>query len=482
MNLPVAPAPVRAIATSDKVPTLDAGSMATLVLHAPGLAVAAQRVVDLLADAGGFDRCTLAIASPAGLRLLAASGTDLAASPERTDSHDALRLGALEESLAQAVSLSWPPTVSESVVDRGLRQVTHEQRLLQAATGGAVASLPIGLDGVAVAAACFERADPGRPISAEEITRLQPAIYVAALALRSLARGERGLGSHARARLGEAWHTLRRPDRRLRRRVIIAAALATSGLVAIPVDQEVGGRARLEGRLQRIISAPADGFVKTPWVRPGDHVKAGQPLVDLVDGDLRLERERLASQLDQRENGYAEAMGRADRVGASSSLAQVGETQAQLGLVDAQLARGRIVAPFDALVVQGDLAQSSGAPLKQGDPLLTLAADGAGQRVVIEVDEIDIAAVRPGQMGRLAVSSLPWQSFGITVERVDPTARAVEGRNVFDVEARLDAASSALRPGLLGRAQVDVGRAPLAWTWGVRLVESARVAWWSWLA
>jgi multidrug resistance efflux pump len=216
-------------------------------------------------------------------------------------------------------------------------------------------------------------------------------------------------------------------------------------------------------------------------VRPGDHVRAGQALLDLLDADLKLERERLASQLAQHENAYAAALAKSDRVGAATAAAQVGETQAQLALVDDQLARGRIVAPFDALVIQGDLAQSAGAPVRQGDTLLTLATTGR-QRVIVEVDEIDVAQVRAGAAGTLALSSLPWQREALVVERVAPIARAVEGRNVFEVEARLVAPGAALRPGLIGRAGLVVGRSPPLWSWTMHVLDRVRVAWWAWVA
>jgi multidrug efflux pump subunit AcrA (membrane-fusion protein) len=159
-------------------------------------------------------------------------------------------------------------------------------------------------------------------------------------------------------------------------------------------------------------------------------------------------------------------------------MARGGEAQAQLSLVDEQLARGRVTAPFDATVIQGDLSQMIGAPVRQGDPLLTLATAGR-HRVIVEVDEVDVARVAAGQSGTLALSSLPWNRDELIVERIVPLAKAVDGRNVFEVEARLVAPHAELRPGLLGRAEIASGRAPLLWSWtrGALL----RLALWSWL-
>jgi multidrug resistance efflux pump len=215
-------------------------------------------------------------------------------------------------------------------------------------------------------------------------------------------------------------------------------------------------------------------------VRPGDRVKAGDALVDLLDVDLRLDRERWSSQLAQHENAYAAAMGKSDRATAATSLSRISEAQAQLALVDEQLQRGRVSAPFDALVIQGDLSQSIGAPVRQGDTLLTLATTGRS-RVIVEVDEVDIARVTPGQSGQLAVTSLPWGREALIVERIAPIAKAVDGRNVFEVEARLLAPRDDLRPGLLGRAELVVGRMPPLWAWTRHAIDRLRVAWWSWM-
>ena len=62
-----------------------------------------------------------------------------------------------------------------------------------------------------------------------------------------------------------------------------------------------------------------------------------------------------------------------------------------------------------------------------------------------------------------------------------PLAKAVDGRNVFEVEARLLAPREALRPGLLGRADLVVGRLPPLWAWTGHVLDRLRVALWSWI-
>lgn len=480
MSIPFARPPLAAARPDARAPGVpvredDAATALRLyaaVLDSRTLATAAHQLVAALARERGIERCTLGLARAAGIRLVASSALELA-QPAQADGEPALKIaGAMAEALAQGRSIALPAVGPVDVI-------RHEHAALHALTGDAVATLPLGIAGEPFGALCVERRGP--VFDDVELARLEHLLALAVPALRWMERAEQPLHARARHELGRAAHALRHPGRRTLRGLVAAAAALFVFLAAAPLEREVSGRARIEGAEQRIVAAPVDGFVKTVHVRPGDHVRAGQALLDLLDADLKLERERLASQLAQHENAYAAALAKSDRVGAATAAAQVGETQAQLALVDDQLARGRIVAPFDALVIQGDLAQSAGAPVRQGDTLLTLATTGR-QRVIVEVDEIDVAQVRAGAAGTLALSSLPWQREALVVERVAPIARAVEGRNVFEVEARLVAPGAALRPGLIGRAGLVVGRSPPLWSWTMHVLDRVRVAWWAWVA
>ena len=445
------------------------------VLAATSLADAAHRLVAALARDGRLSRATLGLHQAGSTTLLASSHLDL--TQPQAELPQKLR-GAMDESIEQALSATWPPAETDAP-DAGTA-IQIEIRALQHHLGGAVAVLPLGGDGQPFAALCVER-ERGPPFSRAELEQLQALLSLAVPALRWMHQGaqpwHRKAWADARRIVGD-W---RRPERRARRRLAAAAALALAFVALAPLEHAVSGRARVEGAEQRVLAAPTDGFVGAAHVRPGDRVKAGAALVDLLEGDLRLERERWGSQLAQHENAYAAAMARSDRTQAAVSLARANEAQSQLALVDEQLTRGRVVAPFDALVIQGDLSQSIGAPVRQGDTLLTLATLDR-HRVIVEIDETDIARVQPGQAGRLSLSSLPWGGEDLVVERIGPLAKAVEGRNVFEVQARLVAPAAALRPGLLGRADLAVDRTPPLWVWLGHAAARLRVAWWSWIA
>jgi multidrug efflux pump subunit AcrA (membrane-fusion protein) len=459
------------------------------VVSASTLDAAAHRLVSALTADAGFTRASIGLHEGGVTRLLASTGLDLsnpqAELPQRL-------VGAMDEAIEQGIKLSWPPapllsSSSPSPSQEGSDPIRIEQQALQRQTGGVVVSVPLGVAGEVFAAVCVER-DHGPPLNDGELLRLEQLLVLLAPVLRWMVFGTQPWHQRAWREILQAVSALRQPQRRVRRRVLALAALVLLFLAVVPLQDDVSGRARIEGAQQRIVSAPTDGYVKTAYVRPGDRVKAGDALVDLIEGDLQLERGRWTSQIEQHENAYAAAMAKSDRVGASTSMARIGEAQAQLALVDEQLARGRIRAPFDALVIQGDLTQSVGAPVRQGDTLLTLATTAAF-RVIVDIDEGDIARVHPGQAGQLVLSSLPWDRQELVVQRISPLSKAVEGRNVFEVETRLatapgtNAAASRddLRPGLIGRAELATGRKPPLWAWTRHVVDRVRLTWWSWL-
>ncbi|MEQ9125151.1 MAG: HlyD family efflux transporter periplasmic adaptor subunit, partial [Alphaproteobacteria bacterium] len=101
-------------------------------------------------------------------------------------------------------------------------------------------------------------------------------------------------------------------------------------------------------------------------------------------------------------------------------------------------------------------------------------------RVVLRVDESQVGDVRPGQRGRLLVVSLPDRPLDFVVERVTPVAVAEEGRNAFEVEARVEGDAARLRPGMEGVGKVEVESRRLVWIWARPLIDWARLALWRW--
>jgi multidrug resistance efflux pump len=254
-------------------------------------------------------------------------------------------------------------------------------------------------------------------------------------------------------------------------------ALVLLALALVPTDFRVPSRAIVEGAVQRVAVAPFQGYIREAPARAGDLVKSGQTLAVLDDRDLRLEKVRWESELEVALRKASEGMSKADRVSVRMSQAQADQARAQLDLVGEKLARVRVAAPFDGVVVRGDLTQELGSPVEQGKVLFEIAPLDTW-RVILKVDERDIAYVKTGAPGNIVLTSLPGQTIALKVRQVTPVSTAEEGRNYFRVEATLPEGAAKLRPGMEGIAKIEAGEKSLLWIWTRRMIDWLRLAIW----
>ena len=241
----------------------------------------------------------------------------------------------------------------------------------------------------------------------------------------------------------------------------------------------VTAKTALEGEVRRAVTAPFRGFIAEAPARAGDVVRLGDVLCNMDVRDLMVERSKWASQREQFMLEQRKALAEGDMAAMRVSSKKMEQAQAELALLEEQLARARILAPFDGLVVNGDLSQSLGAPVDAGQ-LLYEVAPLDSYRLMLRVDERDVRDVHPDQKGTLILTSLPESRFGLKVTKITPVSVAEEGRNYFMVEATLDEISDRLRPGMEGFAKIEVDRRRLAWIWTHDLIDWARLWIWSW--
>jgi hypothetical protein len=138
------------------------------------------------------------------------------------------------------------------------------------------------------------------------------------------------------------------------------------------------------------------------------------------------------------------------------------------------------VAPYDAIVVSGDLSQMLGSPAEKGKTLFELAPLDS-YRVIIHVSERDVRYISVGQQGILALEGMPGDPLPLTLTKITPVTVAEEGRNSFRVEARLTNLSVELRPGMEGVAKIETGQRPIVWIWTRSVIEWLRLAAWKYL-
>ncbi len=435
-----------------------ARSGVVLVLQARAMAqersaAAAMAVCTELALLAHCERVSIGFRSSGRMRVAAMSGVS-----DIRQRQNLVRLivAAMDEAADQRVPVVLPPL-------RGTNSLITLAQGELARVGGhaAILTVPIHLRDRVVGALVFERDVPFDELA----TRLARD---AALLVGPILEIKYRLDLPWPQRLSRAltlWRTgearqARKGHRHLRPAIVASALALVAFATLVPVTERVVAPARIEGSIQRVVAAPVDGFVQVVHVRPGESVREGQLLLTLDDRDLTLERERIQSEIAQLDKVYGEALSREDAAPIATARAKLDQARAQLALAEEHLARSQLKAPFDGLVISGDLVQSIGMPVKRGQELMTIAPD-RGFRAVIEADEQDIAGLQLGQPAQILFAAWTGTPVLVKIERIAPVATVVSDRNIFELEATM-AALEALRPGLRGVARVEIGQRPWA--------------------
>jgi RND family efflux transporter MFP subunit len=438
----------------------------------PGTRDAATALVTDLAARLGCDRVVLASLERGELRIDAVSHT---AQFDRAANLLGATIGAMTEALDQREPVVYPPQREGA---RLVVTLAHAE-LAQAGGAGGIATFPLVHGGRQVGALTLER-PRGFAFDALSLELLESLAGMLGPLLDMRRAGDRGLAAHAAESARALWARIAGPGHGGLKLALSLAAAAALFLGFATGTYRVSADARIEGEVQRAVTAPFNAYVRESAVRAGDTVKRGQVLARLDDRDLRVEQARLLAQRDQLAQQYRDAMAKQERAQVRIASAQIAQAEAQLALLAEQLARTEVVAPFDGVVVSGDLTQSLGAPLERGQVMLEVAPLEA-YRVVLQVDEHDIADLKAGQRGSLVLTAMPGESFAFRVAKITPVSASREGLNVFRVEGDVGGADPRMRPGMEGVAKVDVDERSLAWIWSRRMVDWLRLKAWAWL-
>jgi hypothetical protein len=385
---------------------------------------------------------------------------------------------AMDEAVEQRATVWLPASPGEPV------RITVAHTRLRAVwkQSAALATVPI-VAGDRQAGALLLAQDTGSPaiLSEEQVRLAQAAAALVGPALAAKAKARRWISGRIADGVGEVLRGVIGP-RHVAWKLLAAAVLAALAVTSVvPTAFRVSARAVLEGHIQRAVPAPFDGFIATALLRAGDIVHEGDVLATLDDKDLALERARWTGERDQALQKARDATARHDRAAASEFEAQSRQADAQLALTADKLARSRIVAPIDGLVVTGDLSQMIGGPVETGKVLFEIAPLDFW-RVVVRVDERDVRFIHPPQPGVLVLGGMSGATLPLTLNRITSVAETDNGRNAFRGEADLDdnADASGLRPGMEGIAKIEVGHRAILAVWTRSLMDWLRMQMWTW--
>jgi len=446
--------------------SIDSGERLSRLLE---FRAAAMALVTKLAIQTGCDRVGIGLRTGRHTKIHALSHT--AQFGEQTNLVRAITQ-AMDEALDQLETVVYPPAESERLITRA------HANLAEAGGAQTICTVVMSSGDTVLGALTFEHRD-GQSFDPETIELLEYAGAILGPLLELKRRDDRLLLTKAAVSSRDLVVKLVGPRHYAAKLVALVLAGVFVFLSMAEGDYRVSAEAVLEGAVQRVMVAPINGYISDAQARAGDVVKQEQVLFSIDDRDLRLEFLKWSSQKEQIDRRYRDALAARNRSEVNIFKAQLDQAEAQLDLLQEQIARTQVSAPFDGIVVSGDLSQRLGSPVSRGEVLLSIAPLNA-YRVVLQVDERQIADLQSGQVGQLILKALPQHQIPFVIEKITPVSEAMDGRNRFRVEARLTEGMDLLRPGMEGSGKIMIERRSLQWIWTHDIVEWFKLWFWYW--
>ncbi|BBB90692.1 MAG TPA: efflux RND transporter periplasmic adaptor subunit [Methylomusa anaerophila] len=228
----------------------------------------------------------------------------------------------------------------------------------------------------------------------------------------------------------------------------------------------------IEGDTSAVISAKIAGRIEQVLVEDGQAVTAGQPLLRLESIELanavrtsndalrraQANYENVANDYRRYQSLYAQnAVSQQTLDGAETDLkvaaADLSSAKAALSTAEEQHANAVVAAPVNGVVA--NKAAVIGQVVSAGMTLMTV--ENISQvYAVVNIEQKDLAAVKPGVEAEVTVDTYPGQAFTGKVEIMNPAA-AVANR-MYRTKIRLDNTDGLLKPGMFIKANIVTGQ------------------------
>jgi multidrug resistance efflux pump len=380
---------------------------------------------------------------------------------------------AIQEAADQQETLVYPPR-------EGNYQSLHAHaELARHHDSSAICSVPVVHVGEVIGGICFERSGGENRFIEDDIELCEQLSSLIGPMIEYRRRDDQSLSQKIITSLDTRLKLVTGCGRPGLKLLAVVSLLAFAATFIIHWEYRVTANASLEGAIERVITAPEEGFIKDAPSRPGDLIAQDQVLATLDDRDLQLEKQKWSGKQQQVNREYREALATHDRSKIGVLRAQLDQAEAQIAILDKKLQRTRISTPITGVVVSGDYTRSLGSPVEKGQ-ILYKVSPLDDYRVLLEVDEADVTEIAVGMRGELTLNAAAEDSYIFNVERITPVSRAENGSNFYEIEASLEKTPEFLRPGMQGVGKIIVGDRQLFWIWTHQMIDWIRLKIWSW--
>jgi HlyD family secretion protein len=263
------------------------------------------------------------------------------------------------------------------------------------------------------------------------------------------------------------------------RRIILAAAVLAA-LAYVLYGQIAGPRIEIARVARRDVveSVVASGRVATPYrvdigsqvvgtvekvpVEQGQAVRAGDTLVVLESSEARALLAQAQATLDNAQaqlerNRQLHAKGFIVRSALEDSERNAEVARRGLDAARARLGYAVIRAPSRGVLIARDVER--GDVVQPGKILMVLSPEGETQ-IVLQVDERNLAKLRPGQRALASADAYPGQKFPAELFYVNPGVDAQRG--TIEVKLRVPEPPAYLRQDMTVSVDIETARRPAA--------------------
>lgn len=272
-----------------------------------------------------------------------------------------------------------------------------------------------------------------------------------------------------RQRVSQLWQT--HPDRRWWQQTRVRILAGVLAVLLCPVQLTVLAPGELVPSQPVVIRAPLEGVIDTFYVQPNQFVTNGTPLFGFDEALIRSRLDVANQALSTAETEYRQTSQQAltdARYKTQLALltGKIEEKRAEVDYLAEQLARARVLAPRDGIVLMDDPTEWIGRPVSVGERILRIAAPNDVE-VEAWVPLADAIPLPAGATVKLYLHASPLSPVEATVRYMahDAVARP-DGQYAYRMRARLSA-PTAHRVGLKGSAKLSAGWQPLGY-WVLR--------------
>jgi multidrug resistance efflux pump len=445
--------------------------LATAVATAEGFESAAMNLCNELATRTGATRVALGWIKGDDVQVKALSHT------EQFDKRQEL-VKTLEKAMEECIDQEEP--VHFEPQGGGTQNVSRAaQELARSEGGNVILTLPLRRRAEIVGAVTLEF-PPTHKLSQQASTGLAVAVDLLAPQLFDRYQNDRWLITKVGLSAEDLGRKIVGPQHTLAKMLCVAAIVALIFICVYSPMYHVSAPFQFGATEKRKLEVPFDGQIDEVFVLPGNLVKQGQKLLTMKTYDLQLQLIGANDDMQKAAAEYRKDKSSGKEADAEMAWQAMDEAHTKSQWYQDQIDRGVVRAPFDGIVLSGDLMDQRNAAKKEGDELFTVAALSSTNslRAELTVSERDIQDLKEGQRGQLATTALPTEKYQFTIERIEPLGQAKEGDNTFTVFGHLDQASPTWRPGMAGEARVGIEHRPLIWIWTHKFVDYVKFKLW----